>query len=69
MKNDECTIYFRNKKRIVQTIYKNKNGWMQKSSAGKFYPMTSEQVLSHILPPIAGKSKVILEVKANRMGK
>jgi hypothetical protein len=28
--------------------------------------MTAEQVLSHILPPLAGKSKAIIEVKVRR---
>jgi len=64
MKNTECIIYVRSKNEIVQTIYRNKNGWMQKSSRGKFYPMTAEQVLSHVLPPLAGKSRGILDVKA-----
>jgi hypothetical protein len=66
MKNNECIIYIKSKKKIIQTMYQNKRGWMQKSSAGKFYPMTAEQVLSHILPPLAGRSKGILEVKAKR---
>jgi hypothetical protein len=66
MKNDQCVIYFRNKKRIVQTIYKNKDGWIQKSARRNLFPMTAEQVLSHILPPLAGKSKAIIEVKVRR---
>jgi len=66
MKNTECTIYISTKNGKTQIFHKGKNGWMQKSSAGKFYPMTAEQVLSHILPALAGKSKAILEVKANR---
>ncbi|MDO8622931.1 MAG: hypothetical protein Q7R52_01690 [archaeon] len=66
MKNNECIIYAKSKTKIVQTIYKTKKGWMQKSAKGNFYPMTAEQVLSHILPPLAGKSKAILEVKAKR---
>jgi len=72
MKNTECIIYAKSKNKIVQTIYRNKNGWMQKSARGNFFPMTAEQVLSHILPPLAGKSKAILEVKprkANRKNK
>jgi hypothetical protein len=65
MKNNECTIYIKSKKKVVQTMYRNKTGWIQKSSAGKFYPMTAEQVLSHILPSLAGRSRGILEVKAD----
>lgn len=71
MKNDECVIYAKSKStnKIVQIMYKTEKGWMQKSAKGNFYPMTAEQVLSHILPPLAGKSKAILEVKANRRKK
>jgi hypothetical protein len=69
MKNNECIIYAKSKStnKIVQTMYRVKDGWMQKSARGNFYPMTAEQVLSHILPPLAGKSKAILEVKSNKL--
>jgi len=69
MKNEECVIYAKSKNKIVQTIYKTKKGWMQKSAKGNFFPMTAEQVLSHILPPLAGKSKAILEVKSKKIKK
>ena len=69
MKNNECTIYISTKNGKTQTFSRGKNCWIQKSSAGKIYPMTAEQVLSHILPPLAGKSKAILEVKANKRRK
>jgi hypothetical protein len=66
MKNTECIIYVKYKGKILQTMYRNKNEWMQKSAAGKFYPMTAEQVLSHVLPPLAGVSLANLEVKARK---
>ena len=69
MKNTECIIYVKYKGKILQTMYRNKDGWIQKSAAGKFYPMTAEQVLSHVLPPLAGKSKGILEVKPKIVNK
>ena len=37
MKNTECIIYAKSKKKIVQTMYRNKKGWMQKSSRGNFF--------------------------------
>lgn len=67
MRNDECIIYFRSKKKIVQTIYRTKKGWIQKSARGNLFPMTAEQVLSHVLPPLAGKSKAKIEVKAKKI--
>lgn len=66
MKNTECTIYISTKNGRTQTFRRGKNGWIQKSSVGKIYPMTAEQVLSHILPLLAGKSSANLKVKCNK---
>jgi len=68
MKNTECIIYVKYKGKILQTMYRNKKGWIQKSAAGKFYPMTEEQVLSHVLPPLAGISPANLKVKVRKRG-
>jgi hypothetical protein len=64
MKNTECVIHITTKNGSRQTFRRKGKGWIQKSAAGKIYPMTAEQVLSHILPPLAGKSPAILKVKA-----
>lgn len=69
MKNSDCTIYIITKNGKTQTFRKLKNGWVQKSSAGKIYQMTAEQLLSHILPPLAGVSKGVLKVKVNKKRK
>jgi hypothetical protein len=63
MKNDECTIYFATKKgKVLQSFRKGKNGWAQTSSRGIVRPCTAEQVLSHLLPPLAiGHAKVRVE--------
>jgi len=53
MKNDECTIYIITKNGAKQSFRKTKDGWMQTSSKGIIRPCTAEQVLSHILPPLA----------------
>ena len=53
MKNTECVIYITTKRGSTQVFRKGDGGWMQTSSAGNVYPMTAEQVLSHILPPLA----------------
>ena len=63
MKNDECTIYFTTKKgKVLQSFRKGKNGWAQTSSRGIVRSCTAEQVLSHLLPPLAfGHAKVKVE--------
>ena len=53
MKNDECTIYIITKNGSKQSFRKEKDGWMQTSSKGIICSCTAEQVLSHILPPLA----------------
>jgi len=53
MKNDECTIYIITKNCSKQIFRKEKDRWMQTSSKGIVRSCTAEQVLSHILPPLA----------------
>ena len=53
MKNDECTIYVISKNGTKQSFRKEKDGWKQTSSKGVVRICTAEQVLSHILPPLA----------------
>jgi hypothetical protein len=40
--------------RRVQKYRKEKEGWFQTSSNGTVRPCSAEQLLSHILPPLAG---------------
>ena len=66
MKNDECIIYIcNNKGSILQSYHKIGDTWTQTiRSNGNVRTMTTEQLLSHILPPLAGvnasKVKVIM---------
>ena len=53
MKNDECTIYIITKNGSTQSFWKDKEEWKQTSSKGIVRQCTAEQVLSHILPPLA----------------
>jgi hypothetical protein len=53
MKNIECTIYITTKHGKTQSYRKGKKGWTQTSSNGIVRPLTAEQLLSHILPPLA----------------
>jgi hypothetical protein len=54
MKNSECTIYIMFKDRCINKFRKEKEGWMLTSSNGTVYPCTAEQMVSHLLPALAG---------------
>jgi hypothetical protein len=54
MKNSECTIYIMSKDRWLQKFRKGKDGWTLTSSNGVVRSCSAEQLLSHILPPLAG---------------
>ena len=53
MKNSECTIYLTTKSGFQQRYRREKDGWTQTSPDGTVRPMTAEQFLSHLLPPLA----------------
>ncbi len=62
LKNDECTIYIVTKNGSKQSFRKEKDGWKQTSSKDVVRSCSAEQVLSHILPPLAfGHVKVKVE--------
>jgi len=54
MKNSECTVYIMFKDRYIQKFKKGKDGWTLKTRKGTVYPCSVEQLLSHLLPPLAG---------------
>ena len=54
MKNSECTIYITFKDRWIQKFKKGKDGWILTTIKGTVYPCSAEQLLSHLLPVIAG---------------
>ncbi len=54
MKNSECTIYIMFKDKMINKFRKEKEGWVLTSSKGNIYPCTAEQMISHLLPALAG---------------
>jgi len=58
MKNNEAIIYLVTKNRWKQVYKKDKKGWVQITNGIK-RRMTSEQLISHILPVIAWNKKGI----------
>lgn len=51
-------------KNFTERYYRDKDGWLKKSSRGRKFRMTAEQVLNHLLPAVAGvKPNLILAVQ------
>ncbi len=70
MRNDECVIKIVGKGgRLYQTYRREKGGWVQVSSKGTIRPCTAEQLLSHILPPLASVSPSEVRVEGGRKSK
>jgi hypothetical protein len=68
MRNDECVIKILNKSgRLYQTYLREKGGWVQIRSNGTVRPCTAEQLLSHLLPPLAGVSPSTVKVERNAL--
>jgi len=66
MRNDECVIRIMSKHgRLYQTYRKEKGGWVQTRPNGTVRPCTAEQLLSHMLPPLAGVSPSMVKVERN----
>jgi len=57
MKNIECTIYIT-----------TKHGWTQTSPNGIVRPLSAEQLLSHVLPPLAGIGHLSVRVESDNRG-
>ncbi|MBU3896594.1 MAG: hypothetical protein KJ697_01530 [Nanoarchaeota archaeon] len=59
MKNDECTVYLIIKKSgWAQKYRKTKSGWTQTTN-GIVRKLTAEQFLSHLLPALSIKKKLV----------
>jgi hypothetical protein len=63
VKNTACTIYITTKRGWTQSYRKGKNGWTQTSPNGIVRPLSAEQVLSHILPPLTAGNQGHLSVR------
>lgn len=66
MKNDECVINLVSGNGWKQVYKKDKKGWVQITN-GVVRRMTSEQLLSHILPVIAWNKEGIKYRKGFRL--
>ena len=68
MKNTECTIYITTRRGRAWKYRRDKDGWTQTGPTGKVRPLSAEQLLSHILPPLAAgkRSHVRVQVISNK---
>ena len=66
MKNADCVIYLTTKRGYTQVYLKDGDGWTQTSPDGTVRRMTAEQLLSHLLPPLATGNKSRLTVRVER---
>ena len=65
MKNSECTIYIMSKHGWVQKYRKGKDNWIQTSSKGVERSLSAVQLLSHILPLLAGIGHFTVKVESD----
>lgn len=63
MRNSDCVIRFTHKGKVMQTILKDKDAWFMVTPKNTLHRMTAEQVLSHLLPPLAHVSPSKVEVE------
>lgn len=66
MRNAECTVYIGTKRGLTWTYRRDKDRWAQTGPTGKIHRLTAEQLLSHILPPLAGRSPAVVRVEPDR---
>jgi hypothetical protein len=62
MRNDECIIYIYHREKLVNTWYKERDGWALISTRGVLHRATAEQFLSHLLPALM-RDDFIVKVK------
>jgi len=66
VKNSEYMIYISTRPGSTWTYCKGKDSWTQTTPAGKVRNLSAEQLLSHILPPLANDQPGV-EVKVKRI--
>jgi hypothetical protein len=59
--NDTYCIIFKSKN-ITERYYRDKDGWLKISNKGLEYSATAEQVLNHLLPALAFKENLKIDV-------
>ncbi|HEY7623823.1 MAG TPA: hypothetical protein VIA63_02235 [Candidatus Limnocylindria bacterium] len=56
-------------KNMKELYYRDRDGWVKRSSRGRIFRATAEQVLNHLLPALAGvKPNVSVAVEHRERG-
>ena len=66
MKNTDCVIYITTKRGRTWSYLKENNGWTQTGPTGVVHRLSAEQLLSHLLPPLAADNPGHLSVRVER---
>ena len=64
VKNTECSVFITTRRGRTWAYRRDKEGWTQTGPSGKMHRMTAEQLLSHLLPVLAGDqpaAKIVVE--------
>ena len=63
MRNTECTIYIATRRGRAWCYRKDAEGWTQTGPTGTVRRVSAEQLLSHILPPLAAGNAGAVSVR------
>lgn len=66
MSNDECVLYVESNRGSRVRFFKDGKQWVQVSTRGREFPMTAEQVLSHVLPCLVPGAERRLKIWVER---
>jgi hypothetical protein len=67
MKNTDYIIKIQTKNRLTWKYSKDPDGWTQTTPSGRVRRMSAEQLLSHLLPPLAGdQARLSVKVEPKR---
>ena len=69
MRNIDFVIRITTKHGRTWTYLKEDDGWTQTGPSGRVHRLTAEQLLSHILPPLAGDQPGISVMITRRRGR
>lgn len=61
---NDCYVILLHTKNATERYYRDQTGWLKKSTRGRKFRATAEQVLNHVLPALAGiKPGLTVEVE------
>ena len=67
MRNADCVVCITTRRGRTWTYRKDNGVWTQTGPTGKVHQLTAEQLLSHLLPPLAAGDRSRLSVRVERI--